>query len=198
MVRNAVSVPPQYLLPCPFQNITCISTVSLLCTRCIPVLPHISILPSIAFEFILFKTCQEIWSFLDKGPTSCTADVEKWRLLKPCDIQQGCSDTGNCRPVIYFPYFLFGFFLFFFSCSWNPFSEGYYFAKKLVSWAVLLNWANFCYIHVIRLFIRSLTSTIHFTDYDCSLHTMDSVGKGNIIQSDGSRNNLSYVQGKTQ
>lgn len=132
MVRNAVSVPPQYLLPCPFQNITCISTVSLLCTRCIPVLPHISILPSIAFEFTLFKTCQEIWSFLDKGPTSCTADVEKWRLLKPCDIQQGCSDTGNCRPVIYFPYFLFGFFsLFFFFLQLKPFFRGILFCKKI-------------------------------------------------------------------
>lgn len=30
-----------------------------------------------------------------------------------------------------------------------------------------------CYIHVIRLFIQNVTSAIHFTDCDCSIHTMD-------------------------
>lgn len=43
-----------------------------------------------------------------------------------------------------------------------------------------------------RLFIRTITSAIHFTDYDCSLHTMDSVGVGKIIQSEGSETNHIY------
>lgn len=160
-----------------------------------PCIPPISILSSIAFEFILFKTHQEIfWSFPDERQTSRTADVEKWRLLQPCDVQQGCADTGSCRAVI----FLLLISSLFFFLLLKPFFRGTLFCKNLVLWAVFLNWANFCYIHVIRLFIRSLTSTIHFTDYDCSLHTMDSVGRGKIIQSEGSRTNLSYLQGKTQ
>lgn len=196
-VISAVSAPPHYLLSSPFQTTTYTSPMSLLCTRCTPVLPHISILPSIAFEFMLFKTHQEVfWSFLDKGQTRHAADVEKWRLLQPWDIQQGCSYTGNCRAVIFL--FLISSFPIFFFLTPETLFRGILFCKNLVSWAVFLSWANFCYIHMMRLFIRSLTSTIHFTDYDCSLHTMDSVGRGNIIQSEGSRNNLSYVQGKTR
>lgn len=82
---------------------------------------------------------------------------------------------------------------FFFPHCWHFFSGRYCLQEFCLMSCMYFSAGETCYIHVIRLFIQNVTSAIHFTDCDCSIHTMDRKKKKlrKIIQSGGSRMNLS-------
>lgn len=63
-------------------------------------------------------------------------------------------------------------FFFFFSTLLTLFFREVLFAR-ILSHELYFSAGETCYIHVIRLFIQTVTSAIHFTDCDCSIHTMD-------------------------